>query len=192
MFMDAAAAEDRKARAERMLARAGEIMLCAMESLQDAIACAEAAADKRDLSLALARVNRGLRQTLLLEERLERGARQAERQAGEDRAAAAKLTTEARAAALKVRARSRVLEACESREAAEDLLDDISYWARDYAQAAEVTGQPIDELVLALCRDLGLAFEPDDPPPALRPQAPDPTPTLVQRPDLGWSAPDSS
>lgn len=171
--------EDMAARHGRMLADAAEIMLSAMHRLNDRLEAAETGEEARDAAMALQRVNRGLRQTILLEAKLARDGievvRRREESAKVAREDAARETT----ARLKVRARGVVLEACDSHEAAEPLLDDLDLWAEDYV--ADADGASLDELTVRLCRDLGVCFAPHELPASMREAAAGrPTPGPVQ------------
>jgi len=191
-----AGAESMAERHGRMLAEAAEIMLAAMHRLAERIEAAETPEAARDAALALQRVNRGLRQTILLEAKLAKDAADAGRRREERDEAERKARAKQAAAKLKVRARGVILEACDSRDTAEPLLDDLEFWADDYVAGADGAG--LDELVVRLCRDLGIDFAPHELPAAMRaaasqcPAAEHP-PSLVQTADYGWAAaPNSS
>jgi len=194
----------RAERAGRMLAEAAEIMLGAMRTLAVKLEAAETPEAAQAAALALQRANRGLRQTLLLESRLEiEAAKAAERGAAE----AAK-AHEAEVAQRKLRVRlavgREVYEACDSREDGDEMMGEIEDCLDDYVRG-HFDDLTVEALVALLIRDLGLegpdeacdeaddqaAEAPDDPAPdAPVPPAP---PRLIQQPDLGWSpAPNSS
>jgi len=179
----------------RMLAEAAEIMLAAMHRLAERLEAAETPEAARDAGLALQRVNRGLRQTILLEAKLAKDVAEAARRRDEQAEAARKADAKQASARLKVRARGLILEACDSREAAEPLLDDLEFWAEDYVAGAD--GASLDELVITLCRDLGIEFAPHELPPAMRAaasqrRAAEHPPPLVQTADYGWAAASNS
>ena len=153
----------------RMLAEAAGIMLAAMQRLAERLDAAESPEAARDAGLSLSRVNRGLRQTILLEAKLARDEADDKRRRDKHAQAARKTEAKETAAQLRMRARGVILETCDSREAADPLLDDVELWAEDYVAGA--AGAPLEELVIRLCRDAGVIFPAHELPPALRPQA---------------------
>jgi hypothetical protein len=177
-------AETMAERHGRMLAEAAEIMLASMRRLAGRLEAAETPDAERDAALALQRVNRGLRQTILLEARLAKDRVELDRRQAERAEAVRKEAAKETAARLKVRARRVVLDSSDSYEAAEPLLDNLELWVEDYAVDAE--GTDFEALVITLCRDLGIAFEPHELPASMR-EGPAGPPPLVQAPDLGWT-----
>jgi hypothetical protein len=183
-----------------MLARLAELSLSAAEILHERLVSAETNAEARDLGLALQRVSRSVRQTLLLEANLEKDRRAAAR---ED-AAAEQTAREACVAQRKVAVRhqfSRVaLEALEDRDEADLLLEDLDEQLEGYVRDHDFDAAPMEALIGRICKDLGVEVpadeaEPDDaqaddaqtdPPPAGRDAAPA-SPRLVQMPDGGWA-----
>jgi len=193
-----ASSETRVERASGMLAEAAGIMLGAMRTLSSKLEAAETPQDAAELALALQRVNRGLRQTLLLDSRLE-----AEAQAAvQKRNAEAEKAREAAVAERKLRVRLAVgrkaYEGCDSREDADDLIAELDDCLDDYVRG-HFDELSIEALIALLLRDLGLPV-PEEAAAAEAPSAPaapEPAPPaplrLVQQPDLGWSpAPNSS
>ena len=193
-----ASSETKVERASGMLAEAAGIMLGAMRTLSSKLEAAETPQDAAELALALQRVNRGLRQTLLLDSRLE-----AEAQAAvQKRNAEAEKAREAAVAERKLRVRLAVgrkaYEACDSREDADDLIAELDDCLDDYVRG-HFDELSIEALIALLLRDLGLPV-PEEAAAAEAPSAPaapEPAPPaplrLVQQPDLGWSpAPNSS
>lgn len=197
-------AETRAERAGRMLAEAAEIMLGAMRGLGERLNEAETPEAAQGLAMALSRVNRGLRQTILLDARLEKDA-QAQAVAAEAQAAkAAEAALQSKKFKLRFAVSREVMEACESAEAAEPYLDELEEALDTYARAHDPEKQSFEDLVEMFLSDLGFgpkgsadeaADEPADP--AAAPEAPAPEepsgPRLVQQPDFGWApAADSS
>jgi hypothetical protein len=177
----------------RVLARLAELNLSAAERLHDRLVAAETNAEARDLGLALQRVSRSLRQTLLLEAKLARDARAAAR---ED-VAEARAGREAEVTARKARVRHEVgrvaMEAGESPEDVETLLSDLDDRLDGYVRAHDFETATLDELVVAVCKDLGFAFDAHDlaaEPAAAAPRAP--YEGWVQAPNGGWSPPPDS
>ena len=210
--------EDMADRHGRMLAELAELTLEAARGLQARLAAAETTAEAQGLGLTFARVSRALRQTLLLEAKLDRARRA---QVREDQAAEAEAHQRRIAAQVPMRkARVRAAlataaaEACESPEAAEDLMDDLDVELDGYVRGFDFETGTVEDLVALLREDFGIAPEdaPDDgcegpdeaetpdeaPGPYLGsvPQPPEgqpPKPKLIQMPDGGWApASDSS
>jgi hypothetical protein len=146
-------------RHSRMLARLAELSLEAAADLHGRLLAAEAPADAQGLGLAFEKVSRSLRQTLLLEAKLETERRAAER---EDEARAAKAAA-ARYPVRRARVRGAVLdriaEACERPEEAEELADTLEASLDNYLLDPELEAMPFDELVDLLCHDLGLDLD---------------------------------
>ncbi len=183
----------RAERAGRMLAEAAEIMLGAMRTLAVKLEAAETPDEAQAAALALQRANRGLRQTLLLESRLEIEAAKA----AERREAAAGDAREAAVKDRKVRVRLAVgrqaYEACDSREDADEVMDQLDACLDDYVRG-HFDDLSLEALIALLMGDFGLAApdaaEAAEAPAQAAPPAP---PRLVQQPDLGWApAPNSS
>ena len=106
--MSSPAQDQRAEQAARRLAEAADIMLGAMRNLAARLEAAETPQEACELGLALQRVNRGLRQTVLLDARLVRDAAEAERRRAAGAEEARKARTKARAAELRRRVRSLV------------------------------------------------------------------------------------
>ncbi|THD79362.1 MAG: hypothetical protein E7812_09825 [Phenylobacterium sp.] len=193
----------------RMLAELAELTLEAARILQGRLAEAQTPAEARDLGLTFQRVSRSLRQTLMLEMRLEKDRRALAREAADDAAKAREAEAKAREAEVQVRrfkvrhAVSRmILDAYESEEDAEPLLDELEECLDAYVRGHDAA--PLEALVETLARDLGLeldAADGDDPADhdgdeVAAEAAPAPEgrpPPLIQTPDFGWAAaPDSS
>lgn len=185
--------------AQRMLGEAAEIMLSAMRHMHDQLAAAEGPEAATGAALALQRVNRGLRQTLMLAARMEAdAARAAEADLAERRSAARKSETEHRRARVRYLVQREILEQSDSREDAEGLLEDLDGVIDVYVEGFDFEAEPVEHLIAILCREVGL-----EPPAAANsgaaggagsdpPRSP-PAPRLVQQPDLGWApAGDSS
>jgi hypothetical protein len=146
-------------RHSRMLVRLAELSLEAAAELHGRLLTAETPADAQGLGLAFDKVSRSLRQTLLLDAKLDKERRAAER---EDEARAAK-AAEARYPVRRARVRGAVLdciaEACERPEEAEELADALEDNLDSYLRDPEFEALPIADLVERLCRDLGLDLE---------------------------------
>jgi hypothetical protein len=143
-------------RHSRILARLAEVNLSAAEILHDRLAEAQTNAEARDLGLALQRVSRSLRQTLLLEAKLARDGRAAAREAAADAEAADKRQAEVRKAAVRQAVNRIALEACDSREDADELIEDLDRRLDDYVRTHDFETATLDELVAVICKDLGL------------------------------------
>jgi hypothetical protein len=148
-------------RHSRMLAELAEVNLSAAKILHDRLVTAETNAEARDLGLALQRVSRSLRQTLLLEAKLGRDAAAVAREgaqaaAAEAQAAATRLT-EARRAKVAHEVTRAVMEHAESAEQAEALLDEMRLCVNAYVHGHDWEGRTLDELVCDFCHDLGIA-----------------------------------
>jgi hypothetical protein len=170
----------------RILARLAEVNLSAAEILHDRLAAAETNAEARDLGLALQRVSRSLRQTLLLEAKLERDRRTAARDAAE---ASDKQQAIVRKAAVRQAVMRIALEACDSREDADELIDDLDPQLDDYVRTHDFEASSLDELVAVICQDIGLEL-PDD-----AAEVADAAVAAVSRGDVGegdWSPPPDS
>jgi hypothetical protein len=194
----ATSAEDMAARQGGMLAELAELTLDAARILHGRLGEAQTPAEARDLGLAFQRVSRSLRQTLMLEARLAKDRRAAER---EDEAAGARAREDqVQTRKFKVRqAVSReVLDACEDEEEAEPLLEELEACLDDYVRGHDFEASSLEELVAILCRDLGLdddedpddgdEGDPDGPPDAPPPAGP---PALAYLPGAA-PAPNSS
>lgn len=195
LFMSSQA-ETRAEQAQRMLGEAAEIMLSAMRHMHDQLAAAEGPEAATGAALALQRVNRGLRQTLMLAARMEadaaRAARAAEADLAERRSAARKAETEDRRARVRYLVQREILEQSDSREDAEGLLEDLDGVIDVYVEGFDFEAEPLEHLIAILCREVGL-----EPPAAPNsgamggarsdpPRSP-PASRLVQQPDLGWA-----
>jgi hypothetical protein len=147
----------------RILARLAEVNLSAAEILHERLVGAESNAEARDLALALQRVSRSVRQTLLLEAKLANGRREAAREEASD----AKDAREAAVVARKARVRHEVgrvaMEAGEDAEAVETLLSDLDDRLDGYVRAHDFETATLDDLVMAIAKDLGYEFDAPDP-----------------------------
>jgi hypothetical protein len=179
----------------RMLARLAELSLSAAEILHERLVTAETNAEARDLGLALQRVSRSVRQTLLLEAKLEKDRRAAAR----EEVQAAETAREGEVAVRKVAVRHQfarvALEALEDRDEVDLLLEDLDEQLEGYVRGHDFEAAPIEALIGRICKDLGVELPADeaepedaqiDPPPAGRPAAAA-SPRLVQMPDGGWA-----
>jgi hypothetical protein len=146
-----------------MLAELAELNLDAARVLHGRLAAAETNAEARDLGLALQRVSRSVRQTLLLEAKFAKDRRA---QARED-VAVTEAAREAVVAARKARVRHEVgrvaAEAGEDAEDVEQLLTDLDDRLDGYVRAHDFETATLDELVVAICKDLGFEFEAEAP-----------------------------
>jgi hypothetical protein len=212
-------AEDMAERHTRILAELAELTLDAARGLHGRLVAAETTAEAQALGLTFARVSRALRQTLLLEAKLdkERRAQAREDQAAEAEVRAQRLKVEVAARKVRVRAAmaAAAAEACESPEAAEDLMDELELGLDDCVRGFDFETGTVEDLVALLREDFGIAPDdapddageapdeggaPDEAPPGPYlgsvPQPPDgqpPKPKLIQMPDGGWApASDSS
>ncbi|THD79382.1 MAG: hypothetical protein E7812_09940 [Phenylobacterium sp.] len=204
----------------RMLAELAELTLDSVRGLHDRLVAAETPAEAQALGLTLARVSRALRQTLLLEAKLDKDRRAQASQDAADEAGVRARRVAAQVPVRKARVRRAVAvaaaESCESVEAAEDLMDDLELTLDDYVRAFDFETGTVEELIATLCEDLGIAPQDDDDPAgdddapndarpmtAETPPSPylgsvplppgPPKPNLIQMPDGGWApGPDSS
>jgi len=191
------------ARHGAVLAELAELTLSGARRVSARLEEAETSAEVAELSLALSRVGRSVRQILLLETKLVRDRRTIAREvAGEAKAAddaAAKTAREARKSQVRVAVGRIAHEAIESIEEADAVVHDIEDLLDDYVRAFE--GEPVETLIEAICKDFRIepaeavtpVVEPLPPAkPAVQPPASD-GPRLVQMPDGGWAPePDSS
>ncbi|HEV2532519.1 hypothetical protein [Phenylobacterium sp.] len=168
----------------RMLGRLAEINLSAAEILHGRLVVAQSDEAARDLALALQRVSRSVRQTLLMEAKLARDARAEARADAAHAEKARGAEAEARKASVRQAVGQVAMEACETLDAVDDLLTDLDEHLELYVACHDFEAGGVEGLAAAICKDLGL-----EPKPA-RPAA-DERPKLVQAPGGGW-APDSS
>jgi hypothetical protein len=200
LFMSGSA-EAMSERHGRMLGEAAEIMLGAMRVLNARLAASETPEAARDLGLALQRADRGLRQTIFLEAKLDRerraDARKAEVDARADAQAARDGEVRARRARVRVAVSRRACEVLATREDADDVIADLDALLDDYVRGHFDT-HSVEALIALVLADLGL-----EPAPGAEPEAEAEAsaavppaasaPRLVQMPDYGWAPePDSS
>lgn len=154
-----------------MLAEAAEIMLGAMRGLSERLTEAETPEAAQGLAMALSRVNRGLRQTILLDARLEKDVQAAARAAEAEQAKAREAEVQAKKHRLRYAVSREILEASDSEEDAKDLLDELEYCLDAYVRGFDFEAGTMEELVEALLADLGVERRDADPPPPPRPDA---------------------
>ena len=150
-------------RHQRALAELAELNLDAARQLHGRLASAETNAEARDLALALQRVSRSVRQTLLLEAKLARELRNAEREAAVEAEAAQEALVKVRKARVRHEVGRVAVEAGETEEDAEQILSDLDDRLDGYVRAHDFETAPLDELVLAICKTLGFSFDEPEP-----------------------------
>lgn len=160
-------------RREEILGELAEWMHAAAREAQRRLLAAETTDDFAKLTASLAKLARGVRQSILLHRRLETE-RLAAAQKAEEMAARSEGTSEFVPRHLKrVRLRTaitrHVWREFEDDEEAELFRDDLNARLDELETADDFLDIPIDELIAGLCRDLG--FEP--------PPAPDASPAAA-------------
>ncbi|MDB5475682.1 MAG: hypothetical protein JWP49_1193, partial [Phenylobacterium sp.] len=142
----------------RMLNELAEVNLSAAKILHDRLAAAETNAEARDLGLALQRVSRSLRQTLLLEAKLAKDRWAAAREDAADAQAAREREVAARKGVVRHAVARIAYEACDSKEVADGLIEDLDDHLDGYARDPGFAADATDELIALICKDLGLAL----------------------------------
>lgn len=200
----------------RGLARLQEISLSACEVLHQRLVEAETPEAAAAVALSLQRMTRACRQAMLVEAKLMKDARAMAREDAEAAAQADRARIEARKARVRHAAAAYVAEACEGADDEAEVLERLDDQLADLALDPGFEATPIEALVAALCRQVGveLVHTPDAPaasgraaqsasPDAMTPDtitpetktphaapgaaAPQtPAPRLVQGPDFGW------
>ena len=160
-------------RREEILGELGEWMHAAAREAQRRLLEAETTDDFAKLTGSLAKLARGVRQSILLHRKLEAERLEAARRA-EDGAARAEAGPEMVARHFKrVRVRTAVTRhvwnELEDDEAAEQRRDDLNARLDEIEGEADFLDVPVDDLIARLCRDLG--FDPPAAPATGSPQA---------------------
>lgn len=155
-------AKDIADRSQQMLARLAELTLDAAENLHGRLIEAEAPAEAQGLGLAFERVSRSLRQTLLLEAKLEKDVLAAQREVEALQARAAEALYPVRRARVRSAVIDAIAEASERPEEAEELADTLEANLDAYLRDPEFAAMAFADLVDRLCRDLGLYDDQDD------------------------------
>jgi hypothetical protein len=153
-------------RREEILGELAEWMHAAAREAQRRLLEAETTDDFAKLTASLAKLARGVRQSILLHRKLEAKRRDADRRAGETAARAEAGSDVGPRHVKRVRLCTaitrHVWNELEDEEEAELFRDDLNARLDELEGEADVLDTPIDDLIARLCRDL--AFDPPEPP----------------------------
>ena len=163
-------------RREEILGELAEWMHAAAREAQRRLLEAETTDEFARLTGSLAKLARGVRQSILIHRKLETERLEADRRAGEAavavRAVSEAMPRQAKRVRLRAAITRHVWNELEDNEAAELFCDDLDARLDELEETDDFLIAPIDGLIAGLCRDLG--FEPPAAPasaPQVRPQA---------------------
>ncbi|MBS0331834.1 MAG: hypothetical protein JSS35_03635 [Proteobacteria bacterium] len=167
LFMHEAAASSE--RREEILGELAEWMHAAAREAQRRLLEAETTDDFAKLTVSLAKLARGVRQSILLHRKLETerlaAAERADAAAASDAGTSEVVSRHLKRVRLRTAITRHVWNALDGDEAAELFRDDLNARLDELERAPDFLDAPIDDLIFGLCRELGFA-----PPPARAPE----------------------